>query len=256
MYIYSYATSPESLLVYGTDGTYKKKIKNDNIKPNIDKILSIGNNIVITMPPVIPNYYTAELVLFDPIANIVIDSIADYNKIKSKDSFVNIEFPVSVSSIYNDNLYYMSVFADTPYKVSPTKIEPFIVFDYGKYKKDIIPLRGDQHTNAVDNTIRPMKLLATKEALYIQFNYYYDSQMMGWITKLDLSNGKVENYDTQFSNDIDNGPDYSISYFGNSMLIDIATLLATNAEQVQNYKNNDAQGRCDFTKILRGPLLN
>ena len=220
-------TTYGKLMIYDIDGSSSNstgEILNGRFN-RIEGMHFIGNNILFIHPNN-TRKEASELQLYDFKNNTFIDSISNYaSNIPS--STILMEFNGSRAfGMYDNEGYYSCMYSDTLYRITERAIEPFVVFDYGKYRM-IAELKTSNASikDYSSGKLDPMDQFAGKmyiktiirsgNILYIRISYTSKDNPLSFIYALNLENGEGIYYNPAFINDLDNGPDY---YGDNSKL--------------------------------------
>lgn len=237
VYLHPHAVRPNSLSIYDLSGSNPHMIEefsNDTVFYFQTSLIStVGDNILV--------YYStidfkgapprAELILYNPEANSIVDSLIDYHNLNNNKSYsIGIKGVDTESySKYKDELYYMNAYSDTLYRVTENEISPFVVFDFGSSKFPVNILKslssGDigEFVKTLDKSIILTGLFRTSDMLYTRFRYGEYDDIKYFTYALDLNDLTGRYCKGEFINDLDNGPNYHYNN-GHPMIIDVASL--------------------------------
>ena len=184
-----------------------------------------------------------ELYSFNPDSNKINYYLPNYWDVEHRKNMPSFEMngQEQFSVVNNKVGYYKMRYCDTLYKVSNNKIDPFLIFDMGKYKYSIE--NSQLPPNKWPGELLEYKILleymmATNNHLFFSYSYFRSDNMQdieGFLCVLDLKTNKISYYNSIMINDINGGPNvFPRDLSGSGMLLPV-NFKGRNDEIEKNY---------------------
>ncbi|MDD4822113.1 MAG: 6-bladed beta-propeller [Bacteroidales bacterium] len=217
VYVKGYGTKDHMLLKYSLiDGKYVGTL-NKNFFVGWMSIVGMDDVFLMVYNPRAKQNTEVkqDLILYNTTLDSVMDTKTFDRHITSTvyDDFKGIQIVTS----YRDKLYYKDAFVDTLFAITKEKITPCLVVDLGKYACPVDVLYGGKDT--YENVLTINNILIAGDRLFMQCSYYstfgiFSQEMIRYFMYICDLNGKNGSYyEPIFTNDLDNGPNFSINIF-------------------------------------------